>query len=323
MIGVVGGGAWGTTLAKVAAQNDHEVALWVRQDDAAKRMAETRENETYLPGIKVPDSIEITSDIRTVVDGRSLVLHVVPSHATREVAQLYADELHPDAVIVSATKGLERGSNLTMSQVIEEVTGRAVVALSGPNHAEEVGTGQPSGAVCAHPRYPVANRVVDRLGSNTFKLYAHPDRTGVELCAAYKNVVAVATGMASGLSYGDNTQAALITLGLQEMARVLPIMGGERRTAYGLAGIGDLVATCTSRHSRNRYFGRRVAEGLSVKEAIDEMGGKVVEGYHAARAFQGAGEHHGIKLALTRAVCEVVDEDVTVVEAMETLIELV
>lgn len=323
MIGVVGGGAWGTALARLAARSAQEVALWVRDPERAAELTQRRENDRYLPGVAIPANVLVTTDLAEATRGRQVVVHAVPSHATREVAKAYAEHLDADAVVASATKGLEAGTNRTMSQLLEEITGRAVVALSGPNHAEEVGRDQPSAAVAAHPRYPLGQRVAVALGGPTFKVYPHPDRSGVEVCGAYKNVVAIATGMGAGLGYGDNTQAALITLGLHEMARLLPILGGERRTAYGLAGVGDLVATCTSRHSRNRFFGRRVGEGATVKETIDELGGKVVEGYYAARAFRELGEAHGLEMALTRSVSDVVEGRASVQEAMRALVALV
>ncbi len=322
-IGVVGAGAWGTTLARVTSLRGVETRLWVRGPERAQQIAEQRENEKYLPGIVLPRALAVTSDLAEAVEGAEIVIHAVPSHATREMAKRYADHLNESAIVVSATKGLEYRSHRTMSQIIEEETEHPVVALSGPNHAEEVSRDQPTGTIVAHPRYEHAQRVVAALSTPTFKAYAHPDRNGVELCGAYKNVIAVATGMSQGLGYGDNTQAALITLGLQEMSRILPALDGERRTAYGLAGVGDLIATAGSDHSRNRTFGKRMGEGMSVKEATDSMGGKVVEGIHAAKAFHIVAEDEKLNLALTRAVYEVAESGVSVEEATRQLVALV
>jgi len=319
-VGVVGAGAWGTTLARVTSLRGVDTVLWVRGDDRAERMQRTRENETYLPDVVLPRALDISPDLETTVEDVDLVIHAVPSHATRELAQRYAGLLPEDVTIVSATKGLEYQTDQTMSQVIEEETGHDVVALSGPNHAEEVSRDQPTGTIVANPDYSTAQEVVTAISTPTFKAYAHQDRTGVELCGAYKNVIAIATGMGKGLGYGDNTTAALITLGLHEMAQLLPEFGAERRTAYGLAGVGDLIATAGSDHSRNRTFGRRVGEGMSVDEAIESLGGKVVEGVPAAKAFHHASQDEELDLALTQAVYAVAEEGQDVEDAIRVLL---
>ena len=322
-IGVVGAGAWGTSLARVAALRGLETWLWVREPERCKAIEQARENTKYLPGVLLPRALEVTSDLPTALEGSDVIIHAVPSAGTREIAKRYAGHLKDDAVLVSATKGLEYQTNRTMSQILEEETQHPVVALSGPNHAEEVSRDQPTGTIAAHPRYEIAQRVVAALSTPTFKAYAHPDRAGVELCGAYKNIIAVATGMSAGLGYGDNTQASLITLGLHEMSQVLPVLGGERRTAYGLAGVGDLIATCASDHSRNRAFGRRLGEGLSVKEVLDSLGGKVAEGVYAARSFQLVAEENSMSLALTRAVYQVTENGASVEDATRQLVALV
>ncbi|MDX1612654.1 MAG: NAD(P)H-dependent glycerol-3-phosphate dehydrogenase, partial [Candidatus Thermoplasmatota archaeon] len=304
-IGVVGAGAWGTSLARVTSLRGVETHLWVRDAERAAAIQEARVNEKYLPGVVLPRALDVTNSLETCVETSDIVIHAVPSSGTRDLAKRYAPMLGEEAIVVSATKGLEYQTNRTMSQIIEEETDHPVVALSGPNHAEEVSRDQPTGTIVANSRYNVAQKVVTAISTPTFKAYAHPDRTGVELCGAYKNVIAIATGMSRGLGYGDNTQAALITLGLHEMSRVLPALGGERRTAYGLAGIGDLIATAGSSHSRNRTFGERVGEGRSAKEAVDSLGGKVVEGIPAAKAFHLVAQENKLNLALPQAVYEV------------------
>jgi len=319
-VGVVGAGAWGTTLARVTSLRGVDTQLWVRGKERAQRIQTDRENEKYLPGVVLPRALEVTNDLATCLEDAEIVIHAVPSHATRELAARYADLLADDATIVSATKGLAYETHQTMAAVIEEETGHDTVALSGPNHAEEVSRDQPTGTIVAHPDEALARKVVTAISTPTFKAYAHTDRTGVELCGAYKNVIAIGTGMGKGLGYGDNTTSALITLGLNEMARLLPELGGERRTAYGLAGVGDLIATAGSDHSRNRTFGRRVGEGMTVDEAIESLGGKVVEGVPAAQAFHRAAEDEGLDLALTQAVYQVTEEDEDVDEAIRVLL---
>lgn len=319
-IGVVGAGAWGTTLARVTSLRGVRTRLWVRSEERAEAIEATRENEKYLPGVVLPRALKVESDLEATVKNAEIVIHAVPSHATRELAKQYAPLLPEEAIVVSATKGLEYQTDQTMAQIIEEETGHAVVALSGPNHAEEVSRDQPTGTIVAHPDYSQAQKVVTAISTPTFKAYAHQDRTGVELCGAYKNVIAIGTGMSKGLGYGDNTTAALITLGLNEMSRLLPPLGGEQRTAYGLAGIGDLIATAGSDHSRNRTFGTRVGEGMSVDAAIDSLGGKVVEGIPAAKAFNHVADTEGMDLALTKAVNNVTEEGESVDDAIRVLL---
>jgi glycerol-3-phosphate dehydrogenase (NAD(P)+) len=319
-VGVVGAGAWGTTLARVTSLRGVDTQLWVCGKDRARRIQDTRENEKYLPGVVLPRALEVTNDLEACLRDAEIVIHAVPSYATREMADRYADLLADDATIVSATKGLAYETQQTMSQVIEEETGHDTAALSGPNHAEEVSRDQPTGTIVAHPDESLARTVVTAISTPTFKAYAHTDRTGVELCGAYKNVIAIGTGMSKGLGYGDNTTSALITLGLNEMARLLPELGGEKRTAYGLAGVGDLIATAGSDHSRNRTFGERVGEGASIEEAIDSLGGKVVEGIPAAQAFHQTAQDNGLDLALTQAVYQVTQEGEDVEEAIRVLL---
>lgn len=319
-VGVVGAGAWGTTLARVVSLRGVPTKLWVRGEKRAEKIQAERENEKYLPGVVLPRALKVTSDLEETVKGAEIVIHAVPSHATREMAKEYASLLHEDAIVVSATKGLEYQTEETMSEIIEEETDHPAVALSGPNHAEEVSRDQPTGTIVAHPEYSTAQKVVTAISTPTFKAYAHTDRSGVELCGAYKNVIAIGTGMGKGLGYGDNTTAALITLGLNEMSRVLPELDGEQRTAYGLAGIGDLIATAGSDHSRNRTFGTRVGGGMSVDEAIESLGGKVVEGVPAAKAFHHVAHEHDIELALTKAVHDVTERGESVDDAIRVLL---
>ncbi len=319
-IGVVGAGAWGTTLARVTSLRGVRTKLWVRSDDRAEAIQEDRENRKYLPGVVLPRALKVERDLQATVKNADIVIHAVPSHATRELSQRYAPLLPDEVTIVSATKGLEYRTDQTMSQVIEEETEKDVVALSGPNHAEEVSRDQPTGTIVAHPDYSTAQTIVTAISTPTFKAYAHQDRTGVELCGAYKNVIAIGTGMSKGLGYGDNTTAALITLGLNEMSRLLPPLEGERRTAYGLAGIGDLIATAGSDHSRNRTFGQRVGEGKSVKQAIESLGGKVVEGVPAAKAFHHVAETEKMDLSLTKAVYDVTEQGTSVDDAIRVLL---
>jgi glycerol-3-phosphate dehydrogenase (NAD(P)+) len=221
---------------------------------------------------------------------------------------------------VSATKGLEQGTHKRMSEIVHEETDRGVAAISGPNHAEEVSVGQPTAAVVATPHFEAAEAIARRFETTYFKAYPRRDLVGVEVCGAYKNVVALAAGMADGLGWGDNCLACLVTLGVDEMIEVNNLLGGDTRTVYGLAGIGDLVATAASRHSRNRFYGRELALGTPRDKIERKMHGMVAEGVKATKAFQGFADDRGLELPLTRVVHSIVYEGVTVHDGVEELL---
>ncbi|HLE97620.1 MAG TPA: NAD(P)H-dependent glycerol-3-phosphate dehydrogenase [Candidatus Thermoplasmatota archaeon] len=323
MVAVIGAGSWGTTLAAVAAGKGEKVRLWARNPNVVSYMQAEGHNPRYVPDLNFPDSLKPTADLKEGLAGEDVVIHAVPSHATRETARLYAKHLAPEATIVSATKGLETPSHKRMSQVIAEETGHPVAALTGPNHAEEVSVGQPTAAVLAHPEVYEATSLADLLTTPTFKVYPRRDLVGVELCGAYKNVAALAAGMADGLGWGDNCVACIVTLGVDEMVDVVRAMGGDPRTPHGLAGVGDLVATATSKHSRNRFYGRELARGVPTDLIKRKMHGMVAEGVHATKAFYQYAEDADLALPLTRVVHSVVYHGVSVMDGVKDLLSRV
>lgn len=283
-ISVYGAGSWGTALAVLAAKAGHNVALIGRNAEEMREMALRRENVKYLPGVILPQTLEPTNDL-TKLDA-SLIILSVPSHAVRNAAKLIRPYLHKDRILVNTAKGLEEGTQLRLSQVLaEELPDTPIAVLSGPSHAEEVSRDMPTTVVVAASE-PVAQQVQDMLMTPTFRVYTNQDMVGVELGGALKNVVALCTGIAEGLGFGDNTKAALMTRGLAEIGRLGVSMGGHPLTFAGLAGVGDLIVTCTSQHSRNRRAGIALGQGKPLDQVLEEVG-MVVEGVRTTKvAFQ-------------------------------------
>lgn len=284
-IGVVGAGAWGTTLAKLLAEKGHSVTLWVWERDLAVTMARERENSLYLPGVKLPEALEITTSLTEVARGCSALLLVTPSHVFRSVFASLLPFVEPSTVLVSATKGLEPDSCMTISQVMRDIAPhlRTLAVLSGPTFAKEVSGGLPTAAVAASEEAAVAIRVQDLLSTPTFRVYAGSDPLGVELGGAIKNVIAIAAGIVDGLGLGHNAVAALITRGLHEMTRLGVAMGARAETFAGLAGLGDLVLTCTGDLSRNRQLGLALGKGAALSELL-QRSPTVKEGVNASKA---------------------------------------
>jgi glycerol-3-phosphate dehydrogenase (NAD(P)+) len=266
---VVGAGAWGTALASVLATNGHECVLWAREPDVVEAVNAGHVNPRFLPGVMLPAPVRATEDLGDAVREADIVVFVTPSHVLREIARRCADATSPRAVSVVASKGIERDTLALMTEVVaEELTERRVVALSGPSFAVEVAVGQPTAVVAASADAGAAKLVQRALSSGSFRVYTHHDVTGVELGGALKNVVAVATGIAEGVGLGSNSRAALITRGLAEIARLGASMGASPATFAGLAGLGDLVLTCTGSLSRNRAVGIEVGKGAPLAEVL-------------------------------------------------------
>lgn len=278
-IAVLGSGGWGMALAVSAFSGGNNVTLWSPFDEEIKMLRKNHGNERLLSGIRLPDEIKLTTDM-SCVKGASITIIATPSTAVREVAHKlsYYDDF---GIVVNVAKGLEKGSLLRLSQVIrDEIPSARVVVLSGPSHAEEVARSIPTSVVAASES-PISAQIVQNiLSTDNLRIYTSEDLIGVELGGALKNIIAIAAGFCDGLGLGDNSKAALITRGLAEMARLGVCMGAEEYTFSGLTGIGDLVVTCTSEHSRNRRFGFKVGSGTSIKQALEEVG--TVEGYYAA-----------------------------------------
>lgn len=321
-IAVIGAGGWGTALAGALGQRHSEVILWARKTETARQISETRENGAFLPGVRLPDSVSVTTDLAVAAKQAEVVFLVTPSHGMRETAAKLAPAVSRNAIIVSAAKGLEVGSLKRMSEVIaEEIPFLAdnIVALSGPNHAEEVGRKQPTATVAASRSRRCAEAIQDVLMLPFFRIYTNPDIIGVELGGALKNIIALGAGTAEGLGYGDNAKAALMTRGLAEIARLGIAMKARALTFAGLAGVGDLIVTCTSRHSRNRRAGLLLAEGKSAKE-VEAATNMVVEGIRSTLAAYELSRRHGVEMPITeqtyRVLYEGVDPRTAVIELM-------
>lgn len=300
-VAVLNAGGWGTALAVVLARAGHSVRLWARRPEQAAALATSRVNEAYLPGVMLPDAVLPTTDLGEAVAGCAAVVVVPISAALRELAHRLSPLLSDNSLVVHGTKGLERETLLRLSEVIESELRPAhrgrVAALSGPTHAEEVGRGIPAAAVVASADGTSAAALQAILSGPSFRVYTNADIVGVELCGALKNVVALATGVGDGLGGGDNARAALITRSLAEIGRLVVAAGGRAETVAGLAGVGDLVATCTSRHSRNRRAGEQIGRGLPLERVLAESA-QVVEGVPATRAALALARHYGVTMPI-------------------------
>ena len=306
---VIGSGAWGTALALVLLENGHEVTLWSHTREESDVLRQRRENP-MLPGVRLPEELELTADLTCVKEGQVIVL-VTPSFAIRETAQKLAALADPGTPVVLASKGIEKGTSLLLHQVVEqELSGKCpVVVLSGPSHAEEVGRRVPTAVVVASESRQAAVLVQEMFMNSRLRIYTSPDIVGVEVGAAMKNVIALCAGCCDGMGYGDNTKAMLMTRGLTEIARLGVAMGARKETFAGLAGLGDLIVTCTSMHSRNRRAGILVGQGRTIHQAMDELGGAVVEGYYAAASAKELADKAGVEMPITFGAYEVLYEE--------------
>ena len=314
---VVGCGAWGTALAVCLCKNGHDTILWSHDPKKAAQMEVARINPR-LKRIALPETLKFSSDPACVI-GRRLVIIASPSFAMRETCEKIAPWLDSDAVLVSVTKGIEPETGLRMSQIAQMLTGRPVVVLTGPSHAEEVAASIPTGCLAAHSDKALAELVQDAFMSDTFRIYTSPDALGAELGGALKNIIAMCAGVTDGLGYGDNIKAMLMTRGLTEMARLGVTMGASKDTFAGLAGVGDLIVTCTSRHSRNRAAGVLIGQGLSPAEAMEQVGA-VVEGYYATRSAFELSRRQGVDMPIVSATYAVLYQNASPAKVVETLL---
>lgn len=303
-IAVMGSGGWGTALAMVLLENGHDVTLWSYTQEESAVLREKRENP-MLKGVPLPEKLYLTWDAGCVRDCGIVVL-ATPSFAVRTTARSIAPLLDPGAVLVSVSKGIEKDTSLTLTAAIAEEVGEGhpIVALSGPSHAEEVGRQVPTVVVSASRDRAAAEQVQDLFMNERFRVYASDDVVGVELGAALKNVIALCAGICDGMGFGDNTKAALMTRGLTEIARLGVAMGGRRETFAGLSGVGDLIVTCTSMHSRNRRCGILIGQGTPTRQAVQEIGA-VVEGYYAAATAKALAEKAQVEMPITEAAYQV------------------
>ena len=286
-IGVIGAGSWGIALASLLYRNGHQITVWSIVEAEIEMLQKEHEHKDKLPGVKLPEDMEFTTDLQATVEGKDVLVLAVPSPFTRSTAKSMAPYIKEGQLIVNVAKGIEEATVMTLSEIIEEEIPLAeVTVLSGPSHAEEVGRGIPTTIVVGARKKKVAEYLQNIFMNEVFRVYISPDVLGMELGAALKNVVALAAGIADGLGYGDNTKAALITRGIAEIGRLGMAMGGRLETFSGLTGIGDLIVTCASMHSRNRRAGILIGQGYTMDEAMAEVK-MVVEGVYSAKAAIG------------------------------------
>lgn len=317
---VLGAGSWGTALSIVLANNGHDVTVWSIDPEEVLMLKDYREQRDKLPGVMVPSVIEFTTDMEMAVSGAEVIVCAVPSPFVRSTMKSAAPYVTEGAVIVDVAKGIEDGTYKTMTQIIEEECPKACVAiLSGPSHAEEVGRKIPTTVVAGAKCKKVAELVQDVFMNEVFRVYTSPDVIGIELGGSLKNVIALAAGAIDGLGMGDNTKAALMTRGISEISRLVVAMGGHMETVAGLSGIGDLIVTCTSKHSRNRNAGFLLGQGKTYQEAMDEVK-MVVEGVYSAKAALALGQKYGVSMPIVEAVNAVLFDGADVKEATKQLL---
>ena len=314
---VVGDGAWGTALAMLLCKNGHDTTLWCHRAEKAELILASRVNPR-LEGITLPPELSVTAD-PACVRGCQLVVIACPSFPIRQVCRSVAPYLNRDTVLVSVTKGIESGTLLRMSEVAAQETGLSAAALSGPCHAEEVAREIPTGCLAASENREIAEFVQDVFMSDSFRVYTSPDAVGAELGGALKNVIALCAGVADGLGFGDNTAAMLMTRGLTEIARLGVSLGARKETFAGLAGVGDLIVTCTSRHSRNRRAGILIGQGMSPQQAMDAVG-TVVEGYYATHSAMELCRRQKVEMPIIQAAWQVLYENANPRETVKALL---
>lgn len=318
-IGIIGAGSWGIALSLLLHKNGHKVTVWSALEDEIIMLNEKREHADKLPGVKLPEDMIFTSDEKVAIEGADLLVLAVPSPFVRSTSKRIAPLIPDDMIIVNVAKGIEEATLETLSEVIEsEITNANVAVLSGPSHAEEVGRGLPTTCVVGARDKETAELIQDTFMSPVFRVYISPDILGIELGGSLKNVIALAAGMADGLGYGDNTKAALITRGIAEITRLGVAMGGSRDTFGGLSGIGDLIVTCASVHSRNRKAGMLIGQGYTMEEATKEVK-MVVEGVYSAKAAIKLAEKYQVSMPIIEQVNAILFEGKKADEAVKDL----
>lgn len=318
-IGVIGAGSWGTALALLLANNGHQVTVWSIMEDEIKMLKENHEHKEKLPGVSLPENIGFTTDLEEGVKGKDLLVLAVPSPFTRSTSKMMKEYVAQGQLIVNVAKGIEENTMKTLSEIIEEEIPQATVCvLSGPSHAEEVGRGLPTTCVIGAKEEATATYIQEIFMNKVFRVYTSDDILGIELGGALKNVIALAAGVADGLGYGDNIKAALITRGISEISRLGVAMGGRKETFGGLTGIGDLIVTCASMHSRNRRAGILIGQGYTMEEAMAEVK-MVVEGVHSAKAALQLAEKFQVELPIIEQVYAVLFQGASPKNAVDVL----
>ena len=320
-ISVIGSGGWGIALAILLHKNGHNLTIWSFDKKEAEELKTTRENKTKLPNILLPEDIKVTDDLKEAVNDKDILILAVPSKAIRSVSKSLKNIIKDNQIVVNVAKGLEEDTLETMTDIIEEeLKGKKtqVAVLSGPSHAEEVGKGIPTTCVVSAHNKELTLYLQNIFMNPSFRVYTSPDMLGIEIGGALKNVIALAAGIADGLNYGDNTKAALITRGIKEIASLGVAMGGEQSTFYGLTGLGDLIVTCASMHSRNRRAGILLGQGKTLDEAIKEVN-MVVEGVYSAKSALMAAKKYNVEIPIIEQVNAVLFENKNAAEAVNEL----
>lgn len=320
-ISVIGSGGWGIALTILLHKNGHDLTIWSFDKKEAEELKKTRQNKTKLPNILLPEDIKVTNDLKETVDDKDILILAVPSKAIRFVSKSLKNIIKDNQIIVNVAKGLEEDTLETMTDIIEEELkdkNPKVAVLSGPSHAEEVGRGIPTTCVVSAHNKELTLYLQNVFMNPSFRVYTSPDMLGVEIGGALKNVIALAAGIADGLNYGDNTKAALITRGIKEIASLGVAMGGEQSTFYGLTGLGDLIVTCASMHSRNRRAGILLGQGKTLDDAIKEVN-MVVEGVYSAKSALMAAKKYNVEIPIIEQVNAVLFENKNAAEAVNEL----
>lgn len=318
-VSVIGAGSWGTALAILLEKNGHQVTLWSHREEEAKELAKSREHKSKLPGVEIPEGIEIIGNLESALREKDVIVFAVPSVAVRSTAKKVAPYVKEGQLIVNVAKGIEETTLMTLTDIIEEeIPGAKGCVLSGPSHAEEVSRGLPTTCVVGAKDKETAEFLQNIFMSPVFRVYISPDILGIELGGALKNVIALAAGTADGLGYGDNTKAALITRGITEIARLGIAIGAKADTFYGLSGIGDLIVTCASKHSRNRKAGYLMGQGRNMQQAMDEVN-MVVEGVYSAKAGLALSQKYKVEMPIIEQVNKVLFEGKAPADAVREL----
>lgn len=323
-ITIVGAGSWGTTLAILLSEKNYKVSLWCRRKELAEEINELRENKQYLNKVKIPENVTATNSIMEAIDGSNIIVFAVPSTFFRNIAKSYAKLIPKDSIILHVTKGME-DSGKTMSAVLKEELGEKtkIAVMSGPNHAKEVIRKLPTATVIASENKEIRTYLCNVFSTPNFKPYPHDDVIGVELCGIIKNIIAIAIGVCDGLNFGYNAKGSILTLGLSEMGAIGKKLGAKRATCYGLAGVGDLVATCFSRYSRNRHFGYMLSKGKNPKEITEGMHGMVAEGFTNTKVIYEICIKNKINAPLIAQTYKVIYGNLDLRKAIDELLNLV
>jgi glycerol-3-phosphate dehydrogenase (NAD(P)+) len=321
-VAIIGAGSWAAALSIVLADNGHQPWIWARRDEVVNEINQSHSLQEYLPNVTLPDSVTATTDIKQAVKDAQLILFVVPSHAFRSVARMVGREITEPCILAHATKGFDPETSKRMTEVLQEeipsLTEQRIAVISGPSHAEEVSGHCPTTVVVASRYQETAEFVQDRLMNVNFRVYTNPDIVGTEISGALKNIIALGCGISDGLGYGDNAKAALMTRGLAEIARLGLAMGATQQTFAGLAGVGDLIATCTSRHSRNWRAGYLLGKGNKLEKVLQEIK-MVVEGIRTTKVALSLSERYAVDMPITREIFHVLFEDKDPKDAVDDL----